>query len=369
MKYLQNVFVISCVAFCMGAHSAPLKKIKSSQLSTLKFTGDLSLLQTALTRQLAQCKTENAKDTFLFANQSVTRSQWCLKTGNKLIALVAKFPNPYDFWREVQKEFVWYQSTGSDGLGKVLYTSYYAPSMDVKLVPDQDFKYPLYRAPTDLVAGTPYLTHEEIIGKNKLAGRGLEIAYTKDYFENFIFQVQGAGAIHILDAGTGPARKVLNYAAGNGQKYLSVGKVLRDEYGLPEAQLNLPGMRNWFLVHPDKMMEVLFRSPSFVFFKEDVDGPYGVKNIVLTPKSSFASDQSLFPLGSVALVVTEIPTVDSATGALTWTPHATLAVNQDVGGAIKGAGRVDLYWGEGKQAEETAGYMNRHGLLFFLVAK
>jgi membrane-bound lytic murein transglycosylase A len=44
-------------------------------------------------------------------------------------------------------------------------------------------------------------------------------------------------------------------------------------------------------------------------------------------------------------------------------------LNQDTGGAIQGAGRVDLFWGNGLYAEIAAGHMKHEGELYFLVKK
>ena len=44
-------------------------------------------------------------------------------------------------------------------------------------------------------------------------------------------------------------------------------------------------------------------------------------------------------------------------------------MNQDTGGAIKGPGRVDLFWGQGPEAEIAAGYMQQEGDLYFLMRK
>ncbi|MFP5212935.1 MAG: 3D domain-containing protein, partial [Acidobacteriota bacterium] len=41
----------------------------------------------------------------------------------------------------------------------------------------------------------------------------------------------------------------------------------------------------------------------------------------------------------------------------------------DVGGAIKGIGRVDLFCGSGESAEWTAGRLKNPGRLYFLVKK
>jgi membrane-bound lytic murein transglycosylase A len=44
-------------------------------------------------------------------------------------------------------------------------------------------------------------------------------------------------------------------------------------------------------------------------------------------------------------------------------------LNQDTGGAIRGAGRVDLFWGRGEQAAFAAGLMRQPGRLYFLVPR
>jgi membrane-bound lytic murein transglycosylase A len=44
-------------------------------------------------------------------------------------------------------------------------------------------------------------------------------------------------------------------------------------------------------------------------------------------------------------------------------------VDQDTGGAIIGAGRVDVFMGTGKQAGEKAGLVNSTGQLYYLLLK
>ena len=44
-------------------------------------------------------------------------------------------------------------------------------------------------------------------------------------------------------------------------------------------------------------------------------------------------------------------------------------LNQDTGGAIRGAGRVDVFWGRGTDAELAASEMKQLGDLYFLVPK
>jgi membrane-bound lytic murein transglycosylase A len=44
-------------------------------------------------------------------------------------------------------------------------------------------------------------------------------------------------------------------------------------------------------------------------------------------------------------------------------------LNQDEGGAITGANRVDIFWGAGAEAEYMASRMKHPGRLYYLVLK
>jgi membrane-bound lytic murein transglycosylase A len=44
-------------------------------------------------------------------------------------------------------------------------------------------------------------------------------------------------------------------------------------------------------------------------------------------------------------------------------------LNQDTGGAIRGPGRADIFWGSGEYAEIAAGHMQEFGSLYFLILK
>jgi membrane-bound lytic murein transglycosylase A len=52
-----------------------------------------------------------------------------------------------------------------------------------------------------------------------------------------------------------------------------------------------------------------------------------------------------------------------------WADFSRFVLNQDTGGAIKGPGRVDIYWGNGPYAEVAAGHLRHPGELYFLVLK
>ncbi|MCP3954785.1 MAG: transglycosylase, partial [Desulfobacterales bacterium] len=66
---------------------------------------------------------------------------------------------------------------------------------------------------------------------------------------------------------------------------------------------------------------------------------------------------------------TQKPLVDGNGSIQKWSDFGRFVLNQDTGGAIRGAGRADLFWGNGPYAELAAGYMQHSGTLYFLVLK
>lgn len=83
---------------------------------------------------------------------------------------------------------------------------------------------------------------------------------------------------------------------------------------------------------------------------------------------SIATDQSLIPPGALALIRAHVPFVD-ASGTLEHRIVSRYVLDQDTGGAIKGAGRVDYFLGTGKQAGDRAGVTVSKGQLYYLLLK
>ncbi len=81
-----------------------------------------------------------------------------------------------------------------------------------------------------------------------------------------------------------------------------------------------------------------------------------------------ALDQNYFPVGMPAFLVSEQPLIEDGK-VVDWRPLRRFVVNQDSGSAIKGPGRVDLFWGCGLEAEGAAGVMKQPGELYFFVKK
>jgi len=288
---------------------------------------------------------------------------------------------------QIKNNFVLYRSVGSNGEGKVLFTGYYEPMLSCRIKADDTFRYPLYRKPDDIIEidltlfgnnfpknkligrlddkkVVPYFTREEIDRKHALAGDNLEILWCSDLIDIYVLQVQGSGKV---DLGNGNIVSVL-YDGQNGWQYKSIGKYLIDTNALAKENMSMQAIREYLRQHSDKLAEVLDQNPSYVFFRLDSGPSLGNIGVALTPGRSIATDSKLMPKGALGFIVSQKPVI--VNGAIkTWTPFTRFVLNQDTGGAIKGPGRVDLFWGPGQEAELSAGNMQHEGELYFLLRK
>ncbi|UCF17381.1 MAG: hypothetical protein JSW59_07935, partial [Phycisphaerales bacterium] len=102
-------------------------------------------------------------------------------------------------------------------------------------------------------------------------------------------------------------------------------------------------------------------------FKEEGGPPVGCLNEPVTPVRTIATDKSIFPRASLAFITTKLPrAVGGATVRQTYTGFA---LDQDAGGAIRAAGRCDVYMGEGETAGKLAGQTHKEGRLYYLFLK
>lgn len=289
--------------------------------------------------------------------------------------------------KQIKKEFDFYQSVGSNGRGKVLFTGYYEPMLSCRVSNDDVYKYPLYKKPDDIIEidltlfgndfprnklaariegrkVLPYYSREEIDQKKTLNGKNLEMLWCRDLVDIYFLQIQGSGK---ADLGDGNIVSIL-YDGQNGRQYKSLGKSLIDKGAIAKENMSMPAIREYLRSHPDAVVPLLNQNPSYVFFRMDMGPSLGNINVPLTPGRSIATDSKLLPKGALAFIETQKPVIEN--GAVKeWKPFARFVLNQDTGGAIKGPGRVDLFWGQGAEAELSAGYMQQEGKLYFLVRK
>jgi membrane-bound lytic murein transglycosylase A len=286
--------------------------------------------------------------------------------------LLARLENSDELEQQLQQQFDFYSSQGSDGRGTVLFTGYYSPVFDASRTSSEVYRYPLYRRPSDLVvdeatgatlgqrvAGevVPYPTRAAIEGSRMLAGD--ELVWLSDLFEAYLVQVQGSAALRLPDGST----MQIGYAGNNGYEYVSVARILVDEGKIREDELSLDEVRGYFETHPHDLEPYLRRNPRFVFFREEYseNWPAGSLGVKVTPLRTIATDKGIFPPGAVTLVVTG---ATDPSGRLV--PFEQFMLDQDAGGAIRSPGRADLYFGVGREAERRAGDQYAEGRLYYM---
>lgn len=317
-----------------------------------------------------------------FTCQQVKESQ------ESFLDLITKNPDPEQLDKEIKDHFKVYRATGRVGKKEVLFTAYFEPIFDARLTPDDSFKYPIYRKPDDLVKidlslfkknfigqrivariednrVLPYYSRYEIEVEKVLEGRNLEIAWLRDPVDVTFLQIQGSGRMRLANGDTIP----VGWGASNGRPYRSIGRYMLGRGFLKREEISMQAIRRYLASHPQIVREVLNHNPSYVFFQILDNGPVGSINVPVTPGRSLALDSRLFPRGALAFISSQKPIVDG-TGHITgWTKFSRFALNQDTGGAIKGAGRADLFLGSGLYAEVAAGHLKHEGELYILIKK
>lgn len=283
--------------------------------------------------------------------------------------LLASSPSPAQLNAAVREKFDVYISVGCDDRGTVRFTGYYTPIFKGSRTPVAQYRYPLYRLPADhelTPEGTVALkghSRQDIEQGNLLAGQ--ELVYLADPFEVFIVHVQGSAIIQLDDG----SQMMIGYAGNNGFPYKSIRQELIADGKIPAAEANLQSMISYFRQNPSDVQKYTWRDPRFVFFAQTSDPtPRGSINEPVTPMRTTATDKTIFPRACLSFISTTLPTRNGA-GVVTDRPYTGFTLDQDTGGAIRAAGRCDIYMGIGKEAGEKAGRTVQDGKLYYLFLK
>lgn len=284
----------------------------------------------------------------------------------ELKKLVTSGLSPQQMNAVLQEKFDTYISVGCDHQGTVLFTGYYTPIFDGSPLRTDRFKYPLYKTPDDLLKGPEgtilgqkgtdgqirqYPSREDIQKSNILAGK--ELVWLSDPFEVYIVHVQGSAKIRLPDGKI----TTVGYAAHNGWEYQSIRQKMITDGKFTEKNINMKAMIDYFKAHPDEVDMYVNKNPRFVFFKYEEGDPRGSLNEAVTPFRTIATDKTIYPRAMFAFAAADL---DRPVG---------FALDQDTGGAIRAAGRCDVYMGVGDHAGELAGKTYREGRLYYLFIK
>lgn len=274
------------------------------------------------------------------------------------------------------------QHKGSQGL----LTGYYEPLLHGSRVATAKFNVPIYRRPSDLVnlvdesqrgAKGASLTHgrktatgivtyptREQIDRGALKGKGLELLYLADPVDLFFMQIQGSGRVQLTD-GTSVR---ISYDGKNGHPYTSIGRYLIDAGVMGAEAMSLEKLSSWLKADLARAWPVMWKNASYVFFRElsgaQAAGPLGVHHIPLTEGRSLAVDAGYHTIGFPVYV--SAPTLTHAVPA---GGFERLMIAQDVGSAIRGPERGDIFFGSGDDAGRRAGITKHAGRFYVLLPR
>ena len=267
-----------------------------------------------------------------------------------------------------------------DGTLEGLATGYYEPTIRGSRTRSARNRYPVYGAPDDILLldlgslapelktsaprvridgrrAVPYYTRAQIDAENSPL-RGKEIAWVEDVIDLFFLQVQGSGRIALAEGG----EMRIGFADHNGHPYRSIGRVLIERGELTVDRASMQGIKGWARANPGRLTELLNQNPRYVFFRELTGpggSPPGAMGVPLTPERSVAIDPRYVPLGAPVHIATTWPNTQK--------PLQRLMLAQDTGGAIRGAVRIDYFWGAGETAAREAGRMQQTVRLWVLL--
>lgn len=391
----KNLIVLLLIL--ISCARAPLEKREMAlrPVDPLELSDDLSLvpLIEGIKKNIQIIESKRAKFlNFTFGETKINEKDYA-QSLKFLVQSYEKNKNSKDFLKIIRDNFNFYEVYGGESYGEILLTSYYEPVIPGSLKPTKRFTRPLYRVPSDLVEITlkdfkeenfpvkidkprtiygrlvptpendikgkviPYFSRAEIDQKLSLKGKKLEICYV-DPVDSFFLQVQGSGTV-VLENG----KKIrVGYAGQNGWNYHPIGKELKDI--IPMEEINLEKIENHLnSLKPEEKDVLMAKNPSYVFFKEIMAKPLTTLGVEVIDGRTLATDLRFFPKGALAYLIFDGPSFEPDK------KYSRLVLDLDTGGAIKGGGRADLFWGSGPEAKKYAGNLKSKAKLYYLAPK
>jgi membrane-bound lytic murein transglycosylase A len=283
---------------------------------------------------------------------------------------------------EARGFFFRYFEAARIGSGAAFATGYFEPEILGVRQRRPGYDVPVYATPPDLVRARPgdaaplpdgrqplgrydeygrfTLYHPRAaIEDGVLAGKGLEIGWAADPVEFHFLQIQGSGRLRAPD---GSVMRI-GYAAQNGRSSRLIGAIMRERgligSGPGQYSGSMQGIQQFLRDRPEEGMAMLRANESYVFFREITGaGPVGALGVPVSPRATVAADPAFVPLGAPVF----LSAMDNREANGLW-------IAQDTGGAIKGANRVDTFWGAGVEARRIAGGMSARGQALVLLPK
>ena len=274
--------------------------------------------------------------------------------------------------RFFEKHFRPYEGRGEKP-GK--FTGYYLHTLKASRTRHARYQFPLYARPEDLVAVNlsrfiadgrsrriwgrrkgnrlvPYYTRAEIPESSRQV-----LLWVDDPADVIAVEIEGSGRA-ILDDGS---VVMVAFAGKTGRKSGRLGSVMRAMREFSRKH----GAGPWTASEIAAAEQIANQKTSVVFFEiEERLGAIGSQNVELTPKRSLAVDRAVIALSTPVWVDTRAPGASGKNG-----PFRQLLIAQDTGGAIRGALRGDIFWGNDERAAREGARIKAGGKMWLLLPK
>jgi membrane-bound lytic murein transglycosylase A len=216
---------------------------------------------------------------------------------------------------------------------QTLVTGYFTPILSAQKTRSNIFSTPIYKNPADKISTLPSRSDIE---KGILSGKNLEIGWLRSQKDLRSVQMQGSCFLKFED---GSMRLIGWDGTNRGGKNEQLDSPIFDEKILETEPENASKISKKGKKFAKKHAHEAY---NYVFLKTQKSAaPKGAMSAELTPSISVSVDPRIVPLGAVLLA--EIADfIDSKKP-----PKYRILLAQDVGGGIRGSGRIDMYCGAG----------------------
>jgi membrane-bound lytic murein transglycosylase A len=386
---MRYIILLLLLASCARA---PLKRLEDAMRplnSTPELIDSLSRESffTTLEKHIEVMKnSKQITDPMTFGERKITKLKY-------LTALQGILDHNDENWIDwIKNNFDFYEVYGQQNWGEVMSTGYYAPEVRGSHKKNEEFSQAIYTTPNDMISVNlkyfankfpkgehpgilqgrlknktliPYYTRQEIDSEQKLSNLNLELAWLSP-IDAFFIQIQGSGTV-IFENGE---KMQIGYDSQNGHNYAALGKFLHDV--IPMKDMSMQKIEAYLkTLNREDQQKVLNKNPSYVFFKKIGSDGLTYAGMEVSSGRTIATDLKFFPKGALAFLDIEEPQFETPTAhePTSWLRLPRFVLDQDTGGAIKGGGRVDLYFGSGALAAQKAGVMKQKGRLYYLFPK
>ncbi len=245
-----------------------------------------------------------------------------------------------EFLLELKEYFDVYMTKSQDEHSK--FTGYYTPEIQASLVKTKMFSHPLYLTKARLKSSKPDF-------------------YVQARNDIKALEMEGAGILALEDG------QMLNIQYGGRKR--AVDELAKQRAKMVKKIVKTNGKKKAVFV------KVRQAPKTKAVFYVTSSGPQGSLSTELVPGYSAAMDMNLTPVGSLIYVKSkELSDAISDSSKVAFqeekkSGYESFMLVQDIGNAIKGPGRVDIYCGEGKKAESCTYNVSSKGSVYLLIAK